>query len=103
MPIKKSAMKALRQSNKRTARNQAVKDTLAYLRRMQRKALEAGDLKKAEEMMRDIVKKVDKAVQNKVVKKNTGARIKSRLAKRINAAKKDGGKAVEKVKKALKK
>ena len=33
MPIKKSAIKALRQANKRAVRNKKVKETVAFLRR----------------------------------------------------------------------
>jgi len=85
MPIKKSAMKALRQTTKRTERNAKVKESISYLRRMSRKALDAKDAKKAAELAKAVVKAVDKAVQNKVVKKNTAARIKSRLTKKVNA------------------
>ena len=84
MPIKKSAMKALRQSEKRGKRNKDVKDSIAYLRRMSRKALDAKDAKKAVKLAKDTVKAVDKAVQNKVLKKNTASRIKSRLVKKVN-------------------
>lgn len=88
MPIKKSAMKALRQSDKRAERNRNIKETIAYLRRMHRKMLEAGEATKAEELLKDIVKKVDRAAQKKVLKKNTAARIKSRLSKKKAADKK---------------
>jgi len=84
MPIKKSAMKALRQSEKRAARNTSVKESVAYLRRMSRKAIDANDAKKAAERTKAVIKAVDKAAQNKVLKKNTAARIKSRLMKKLN-------------------
>lgn len=77
-------MKALRQSEKRAKRNKDVKESIAYLRRMSRKALDAKDAKKAEKLAKDTVKAVDKAVQNKVIKKNTGSRIVSRLTKKVN-------------------
>jgi len=83
MPIKKSAMKALRQSRRKAERNMLVKDSIEYLRRMVRKAIEAGDVKKAETVAKDVIRSVDKAVQNKVMKKNTAARIKSRLAAKL--------------------
>lgn len=85
MPNKQSAMKALRQSGKRAKRNKDVKDSIAYLRRMSRKALDAKDAKKAKELAKDTEKAIDKAVQNNVLKKNTASRIKSRLAKKVNA------------------
>ncbi|HCC21976.1 hypothetical protein A2480_04610 [Candidatus Uhrbacteria bacterium RIFOXYC2_FULL_47_19] len=79
MPNKKSAMKALRQTQTREARNKRVKENVTYLRRQARKALEAGDIKKAEALAKSVVKSVDKAAQNGVLKKNTVSRIKSRL------------------------
>ena len=84
MPIKKSAIKALRQSDKRAVRNRNVKESLAYLRRMLRKAIDAKELSKAEELAKKVVKSVDKAVQNKVIKKNTGSRTKSRIMVSLN-------------------
>lgn len=87
MPIKKNAMKALRQAKKRTLRNAKVKDGIAFLRRSVRKALEAKEVKTAEDLAKSLVKSLDKAVQNNVLKKNTGSRLKSRLAKKINALK----------------
>ena len=88
MPIKPSAMKALRQAKKRTARNTIVKDNIAFLRRSVRKALESKEVKNAVDIARKTVKALDKAVQNKVMKQNTVSRLKSRLAKKINAASK---------------
>jgi small subunit ribosomal protein S20 len=88
MPIKKSAIKALRQSDKKAERNKLVKENITYLRRMTRKAIEAGDLKKAEKLVQDAIKAVDKALQNGVMKKNTVARIKSRLVANLKVASK---------------
>lgn len=84
MPIMKSAIKALRQTQTRTARNKLVKESITFLRRSVRKAIEAGDIKKAGALAKDIVKAVDKAAQNGVLKKNTVSRIKSRLATSLN-------------------
>ena len=78
-------MKALRQAKKRTLRNQKVKEGISFLRRSVRKAMESKDVKKAQELVKSTIKAVDKAVQNKVLKRNTGGRIKSRLMKKLNA------------------
>ena len=86
MPIRKAAEKALRQAKKRTLRNAKVKEGIEYLRRTVRKALESSDVKDAQETGKALVKKIDKAVQNKVMKRNTASRMKSRLMKKINAA-----------------
>jgi small subunit ribosomal protein S20 len=85
MPIKKSAIKALRQSDKKAERNSKVKENIAYLRRMTRKAIDAGEATKAAELAKSVVKAVDKAAQNGVMKKNTVSRIKSRLAAKLKA------------------
>jgi small subunit ribosomal protein S20 len=85
MPIKQAAMKALRQAKKRTARNLKVKEGISFLRRSVRKALDAKDLKKVQELVKATIKSLDKAVQNKVLKKNTASRIKSRLMRKLNA------------------
>ena len=88
MPIKKAAEKALRQTKKRTARNLKIKETIAFLRRSIRKATETKDLKKAEALVKSLVQVLDKAVQNRVIKLNTGSRTKSRLMKGLNKLKK---------------
>jgi small subunit ribosomal protein S20 len=85
MPIKKAAMKALRQAKKRTLRNTKAKEGIAYLRRSVRKALESKDAKASKELAKSLIKALDKAVQNKVLKMNTSSRLKSRLAKKVNA------------------
>ncbi|MFH2063346.1 MAG: 30S ribosomal protein S20 [bacterium] len=86
MPNKKAAIKALRQSKKKEVRNSKVKDTISFLRRQTRKAIDSGDLKKAETLAKSVVKAVDKAAQNGVMKKNTTSRVKSRLAAGLKRA-----------------
>lgn len=76
----KAAMKSLRQTKQRTGRNRAVKENIEYLRRGFRQAIGSKKTKEAKGLAVQINRAVDKAVQNKVVKKNSGARIKSRLA-----------------------
>ncbi|MFA6604271.1 MAG: 30S ribosomal protein S20 [Patescibacteria group bacterium] len=88
MPIKKAAEKALRQTKKRTARNLKIKETIAFLRRSIRKATETKDVKKAEQLVKSLIQVLDKAVQNRVIKLNTGSRTKSRLVKGLNKLKK---------------
>ena len=85
MPIKKSAIKALKKSNKRALANTKVKSDLIALTRRLRKAVAAKDASKAQEWLKQLIKKTDKAVQGGVIKKNNGARRKSRLTKVVNA------------------
>ncbi|PIS04834.1 MAG: 30S ribosomal protein S20 [Candidatus Buchananbacteria bacterium CG10_big_fil_rev_8_21_14_0_10_42_9] len=74
-------MKDLRQSQARASRNKQAKENIAYLLKRVQKSVEANDLTKAEEYVKQAVKAIDRAVQKGVMKKNTGARKKSRLIK----------------------
>lgn len=85
MPIKPSAFKALRQTKKRTVRNTKVRSDIEALVRRVRKAA-GSDAAKAGDWFRQAVKAIDRAAQRGVLKKNTAARTKSRLAKLIKAA-----------------
>ncbi|MDX9893637.1 MAG: 30S ribosomal protein S20 [Patescibacteria group bacterium] len=85
MPVKKSAIKELRKSNRRAQRNRKVESDLTALIRKVNKAVTAKDWTKAADWLKQASKKIDKAAQNKVIKKNTAARKKSRLAKAVNA------------------
>lgn len=84
MPIKKSATKALRQSEKRRLRNLKVKRNLDFLIRKSRKALKAKNIDSAKDFISKTIKALDKAAQKKIIKKNTAARQKSRLVKKLN-------------------
>lgn len=88
MPILRNAKKALRQQNKRAERNKLIKDEISSLRRFFRKAIEAGDVAKAEELYNTIMKKIDKAAKNHIFHKNTAARVKSRMMTKIKSIKK---------------
>lgn len=85
MPNLASAKKALRQDAKRARRNQLVKAELKSLRVKFRKLVD--DKKKAEaaETAKLLGKKFDKALAKGVMKKNTVARYKSRMMKKLNA------------------
>ena len=87
MPIKKNAEKALRQNIKHALRNKTVKAEIDSLRVKFRKAITAVKKSEAAEAARSISQKVDKAVSKKILKKNTAARIKSRMMKKVNAMK----------------
>jgi small subunit ribosomal protein S20 len=83
MPIKKSAMKALRQSDKKSLRNFKVKKNIKDLIKASAKLIEKKD-KTSLDKVKSAIKSIDKAVQNKVIKKNTGSRKKSRIMKKLN-------------------
>lgn len=78
-----SAMKALRQTKKRTGENLVVKN--AYKKAV--KAVKVGieTKKDVSEELKHAQKKLDKAVKKGVLKKNNAGRKLSRLAKKVNA------------------
>lgn len=84
MPIKKSAKKALRQDKKKAIRNKNVKDDIKYLAKKTLKSIESQE-KEAENLIKKYIKAIDKAAQKKIMKKNTAARMKSRMMKKLNA------------------
>ena len=88
MPIKQAAFKDLRQNKVRAERNKKVKTDIVALTKRVRKSVAAKDSGKAQDWLKQFIKKIDKAVQNGVIKKNTAARKKSRLAAAVNALKK---------------
>lgn len=88
MAHKQAALKDIRQTKKRTARNLNMKEHISYLKKQTAKAVEKKDLARAKEMYQKLVQSVDKAAKKNILKKNTAARRKSRLAKRINTLQK---------------
>jgi small subunit ribosomal protein S20 len=87
MPNLENAKKALRQNKKRADRNKIVNAELKSLRVKLRKMIDSKNLEQSQEVAKLVCKKLDKAQQKKVLKKNTVARYKSRLMKKVNALK----------------
>lgn len=85
MPVKRSASKALRQDEKRAQLNRARKRNVRKLTKI---SLDAITKKESEALKKvlETCKAIDKAVQKGTLHANTGARKKSRLMKRLNAA-----------------
>lgn len=82
----KSSKKAARQTKRRTLRNLKVKREMKTLIKKIHKLADEGKKEKAQEKYILVTKKIDKAVKTNLIHKNTAARYKSRLAKRINKA-----------------
>jgi small subunit ribosomal protein S20 len=80
-----SALKRARQTEKRTARNRANTSRLRGSLRDLRESLAKGDQKTADQVFRETVSALDKAVQKGVLHENTASRYKSRLNVRLNA------------------
>ena len=83
MPQTKQAKIALKKNIRNQERNKLVKATIKTFLKKSRQTLEKGD-KNAKSLIKDSIKKIDKAVQKGVLKKNAGARKKSRLIKAMN-------------------
>jgi small subunit ribosomal protein S20 len=82
-----SALKRARQTEKRTSRNRNNTSRLRTALRDLRESLAKGDKKAAEQVFRQTVSALDKAIQKGSLHKNTAARYKSRLNTRLNALK----------------
>ena len=78
----KSAMKRIRQNEKRRLRNRAVRSQLRTAVKTARAAQGDGQ----REAVLDAIRLLDKAVTKGVVHRNTAARKKSALARRLTAA-----------------
>jgi len=86
MPNLQSAKKALRQTEKRTARNRSYKNRIKNLGQEIVALLSAGDTTSATEKLSLFYKAVDKAVKQNIVNKNTASRRKGLFARRIAQA-----------------
>jgi small subunit ribosomal protein S20 len=79
MPIKPSAKKYMRVTERKTLRNKIVKGTVKGAIKKTREAVKTGALEDAQTWLKNAIKSIDKAAQKKILKKNTAARKKSRL------------------------
>ena len=79
-----SAKKRIRQNEKRNARNRHRKLLLKQDVKGLTTAITAGDAKKAGEALKTVVSRLAKVAAKHTLHKNTAARKRSRLAKRVN-------------------
>ena len=80
-----SALKRARQTEKRSARNRTNTSRLRTALRDLRESLAKGEKSGAEQVFRQTVSALDKAIQKGVIHENTASRYKSRLSARLNA------------------
>lgn len=85
MPIIKSAVKRMRQTAKRKARNQSVKRELRAEMKTFSAAIAKKDTKAAGETLKKVQSNLDKAVKKNILKKNTAARKLSQLTAQAKA------------------
>ncbi len=84
MPITKSTKKRLRQNPKRRAINMKRISEMKKLLKEASVLISGKDKGAVEKMLPQIFKVIDKAAKRGVIKKNTAARKKSRIAKKVN-------------------
>lgn len=86
MPIKKSAIKELRKTKKRTTHNKMVKENIKIAIKKVVKALEAKDAAGAQAAVIAAVKLLDKAASKDIIHANKAGRKKSRLLATVKKA-----------------
>lgn len=86
MPNIKSAKKRVKVIEKKTLRNNMIKSGYRTAVRKFEEALNAGNIEEAKTLLSEATKKIDQACSKGVIVKNTAARKKSNLSKKLNAA-----------------
>ena len=81
-----SAIKRIRQAERRRIRNQMVKSRVKTLIKRARQLIEAGDLEPARLSVGDAISALDRAAERGILHRNNAARRKSRLMKRYNSS-----------------
>ena len=85
MPNIKSAMKRVNVIEKKTLRNNMIKSGYKSAVKKFGQAVDAGNKEEATTLFAQATKKIDQACSKGVIVKNTAARKKSNLAKKLNA------------------
>ncbi len=86
-----SAKKRIRQTAKRNARNRARKQQIKEAVKSFNASITAGNLDEAQEKLKIAASRLDRVADRGTIHKNAAARHRSRLAKRLNAAKAKAG------------
>lgn len=86
MPNIKSAKKRVKVIEKKTLRNNMIKSGYKTAVKKFEAAIDAGNMDEAKVLFADATKKIDQACAKGVIVKNTAARKKSSLSKKLNAA-----------------
>lgn len=85
MPNIKSAIKRVSVIEKKTLQNNMIKTGYRTAVKKVEAAIAEGKAEEAKNLFVDATKKIDQACTKGVIKKNTAARKKSNLAKKLNA------------------
>lgn len=85
MPIKHAALKQIRKDRKRQQRNQALRAELKTLTKQLLRLFKAQNVAEAKSLIHVVVRRYDRAASQHVIHRNTAARSKSRLMRRLNS------------------
>ena len=88
-----SAKKRVRQTLKRRARNRSRKELIKDQIKSFNTALTSGDMTKAEQELSKVASRLDRVASKHTIHKNTAARKRSQLARRLNAVRSGAVKA----------
>lgn len=80
----KSAIKRIRQNEKRRLRNKHVKSTMRGRIRLVREAVAAGDKATAQTRLREAISHLGRAASKGVIRPRKAARLTSRLSRLVN-------------------
>jgi small subunit ribosomal protein S20 len=80
-----SALKRVRQTERRTEYNRKSKSRLRHQIRAMRRAITSKDAKAATELLPQTFSLIDRSAKTGLIKKNTAARYKSKLHLRVKA------------------
>ncbi len=83
MPIKHAALKQIRKDPRRRERNQAVRSELKTLTKRLLGLLKSQKLAEAKTLVELVASRYDRAASKGVIHRNTAARSKSRLMRRV--------------------
>lgn len=86
MPNIKSAKKRVKVIEKKTLRNNMIKSAYKTAIKKFEEAISAGNMEEAKVLFSEATKKIDQACTKGVIVKNTAARKKSSLSKKLSAA-----------------
>ena len=87
MPVHKSAVKRIKTSQKKHARNLAVQSGLKTVLKKLDGLISSNKADQAKELIQEAMVKLDKAASKGVIHKKRASRKKSRLAKKLNKLK----------------
>ncbi len=87
MAHSKSAIKRIRQNEKRRRRNKVVKSQVKNLLKQAEYAIKNQDKEQSESYTKQLVSALDKAIKKGVYPKNTASRKKSIIMKKLNMLK----------------